>query len=407
LTFSEVSGDAGQIRLGINQQANTRGYSFIPDEFRGDARAGDVWLDQETVALMKPGQEGYYVLLHEMGHALGLQHPLAESDHSGATVLLNSFATSTNTVMLDVNATSVNGAWPSWFGSFDLQALRYLYGTKAYATGDSTYKPLDSSGSMVIVDDGGVDTLDASAVSISAKIDMRPGQSSSIGIDVDGTTQFNNVSIAAGSLIEGVISTAFDDVIIGNQQNNAITFVGGNDLVDGGAGIDLLRIWKSSSEFKIAKDTSSGFWNVLAANNALGSVELQNTERVFFTDMSWALDSGDNESAGRTVKILGAVFGKEGLANMAYRGIGLFYFDRGMSYEDLTLLALDARVGPGASKATVAQLLQSNVPGLVIDPNAYSNTTAMAMYAQESALNKAMVDVVGLATAGMPYQFWG
>jgi hypothetical protein len=52
-------------------------------------------------------------------------------------------------------------------------------------------------------------------------------------------------------------------------------------------------------------------------------------------------------------------------------------------------------------------LLQSNVPGLVIDPNAYSNTTAMAIYAQESALNKAMVDVVGLATAGMPYQFWG
>jgi hypothetical protein len=95
------------------------------------------------------------------------------------------------------------------------------------------------------------------------------------------------------------------------------------------------------------------------------------------------------------------------LANLAYRGIGLFYFDNGMSYEALTLLALDARVGPGASKATVAQLLQSNVPGLVIDPNAYSNTTAMAMYAQESALNKAMVDVVGLATAGMPYQFWG
>jgi hypothetical protein len=27
----------------------------------------------------------------------------------------------------------------------------------------------------------------------------------------------------------------------------------------------------------------------------------------------------------------------------------------------------------------------------------------MAMYAQESALNKTMVDVVGLATAGMPY----
>ncbi|MEI7496907.1 MAG: hypothetical protein WCK66_11585, partial [Betaproteobacteria bacterium] len=132
-----------------------------------------------------------------------------------------------------------------------------------------------------------------------------------------------------------------------------------------------------------------------------------NTERLIFTDKSWALDTGDTESAGRTAKILGAVFGKEGLSNMVYRGIGLFYFDYGMSYEALTLLALDARVGSGASKETVAQLLQANVPGLVVNTGAYASTTAMAMYAQESALNKTMVDVVGLATAGMPYLFWG
>jgi hypothetical protein len=31
----------------------------------------------------------------------------------------------------------------------------------------------------------------------------------------------------------------------------------------------------------------------------------------------------------------------------------------------------------------------------------------MAMYAQESALNKTMVDVVGLSTAGMAYQLFG
>ena len=70
-------------------------------------------------------------------------------------------------------------------------------------------------------------------------------------------------------------------------------------------------------------------------------------------------------------------------------------------------MALDARLGPGASKDIVAQLLQANVPGLVVNPGAYASTTAMAMYAQESALNKAMVDVVGLSTAGMPYLFFG
>ena len=407
LAFSEVAGDAGQIRLGMNQQASTRGYSFIPDEFKSDPRAGDLWIDQESAAVMKPGQEGYYVLLHELAHALGLQHPLTEDDTSGATVLLNAFSSVNNTVMLDVSASSVGGSWPTWFGSFDLQALRFLYGTRAYAFGNDAYTVTDTSNNMTIVDDGGLDTLDASAVSVSVSIDLRGGKSSSIGMDTDGTSKFNNIAIAAGSLIENVIGSSYDDVIIGNAQNNLVTFMGGNDIVDGQGGIDTIRLWNNASEFKVSKDTATGYWNVEAANNTSGGMELQNTERLIFTDKSWALDTGDSESAGRTAKILGAVFGKEGLSNMVYRGIGLFYFDYGMSYEALTLLALDARVGPGASKETVAQLLQANVPGLVVNPGAYASTTAMAMYAQESALNKTMVDVVGLSTAGMPYQFWG
>ena len=407
LAFAEVSGDAGQIRLGVNQQTNTRGYSYIPDEFKGDARAGDVWIDQETAAVMVPGQEGYYVLLHELAHALGLQHPLTEADTSGATVLLNSFSSVNNTVMLDVSAASAGGSWPTWFGSFDLQALRYLYGTRSFASGNDTYALKDTTSNMTIVDDGGVDTLDASNVSVSVSIDLRAGKSSSIGMDTDGTSKFNNIAIAAGSLIENVIGSSYDDVIIGNAQNNLVTFMGGNDIVDGQGGVDTIRLWNNSSEFKVSKDTATGYWNVEAANNTSGGMELQNTERLIFTDKSWALDTGDVESAGRTAKILGAIFGKEGLSNMVYRGIGLFYFDYGMSYEALTLLALDARVGPGASKETVAQLLQANVPGLVLNAGSYASTTAMAMYAQESALNKTMVDVVGLATAGMPYQFWG
>ena len=407
LAFSEVTGEVGQIRFGVNQQANTRGYSFIPDEFKGDPRAGDVWIDQETAAVMKPGQEGYYVLLHELGHALGLQHPLTEADTSGATVLLNSLSSVNNTVMLDVSAASVGGAWPTWFGSFDLQALRHLYGNRAYASGNDTYSVKDATNSMTIVDDGGMDTLDASNVSVSVSIDLRAGKLSSIGMDIDGTSKFNNVAIATGSLIENVIGSPFDDVIIGNAQNNLVTFMGGNDIVDGQGGVDLIRLWNTSKEFTVAKDTSTGYWNVAAANNTTGSMELQNTERLLFSDTSWALDTGDAQSAGRTAKILGAVFGKEGLANTVYRGIGLYYFDAGMSYEALTLLALDARAGPGASKETVAQLLQANVPGLVVNPGAYASTTAMALFAQESALNKTMVDVVGLSTAGMAYQLFG
>jgi serralysin len=216
LAFSEVAGDAGQIRLGVNQQANTRGYSFIPDEFKGDARAGDVWIDQETAALMLPGQEGYYVLLHEVAHALGLQHPLPESDTSGGTVLLDAFATTANTVMLDVNPSSIDGGWPTWFGNFDLQALRALYGSRSYAAGSNSYVITDASNNLTIVDDGGVDNLDASQTSLSAYIDLRPGMLSSIGTDTDGTAKFHNIAIATGALIENATGTPYDDVIIGN-----------------------------------------------------------------------------------------------------------------------------------------------------------------------------------------------
>jgi hypothetical protein len=282
-----------------------------------------------------------------------------------------------------------------------------LYGTQVYADGNNTYAIQDATRNMTIVDDGGIDTLDASKVSVSVSIDLRAGKSSSIGMDTDGTSKFNNIAIASGSLIENITGSPYDDVIIGNAQNNQITFMGGNDIVDGQAGVDTIRLLNTSKEFKVVKDASTGYWNVAAANNTSGSMELQNTERLFFSDTSWALDTGDAQSAARTAKILGAVFGKEGFSNLTYRGIGLSLFDNGMSYEALTLLALDARVGPGASKETVAQLLQANVPGLVVNAGAYASTTAMAMYAQESALNKTMVDVVGLSTAGMAYQLFG
>lgn len=411
LAFTEAAGDAGQIRFGVNQQANTRAYSYIPDEFKGDARAGDVWLDQETVALMKPGQEGYYVLLHELGHALGLQHPLTESDTSGATVLLNSFSTISNTVMLDVNASTNNGAWPSWFGNFDLQALRYLYGAKAYATGDNNYKITDTSGGMMILDDGGVDSLDTSAVSVSANIDLRPGKSSSIGLKADGAAQFNNVSIAPGSLIENVVGTAFDDVIIGNAQDNVITFMGGNDIVDGGAGRDALQIWRLSSDFKISKNTSSGYWNVGSINNTLGLVELQNMERVYFQSSSWALDVGETENAGIAAKILGAVFGKDAVSNKQYLGVGLSFLDAGWNYDKLAGLALDA--AGAKTNDQVVSLLWKNVVGTTASAADKAPFIAMlqngmapgalAHMAADLSINTANINLVGLMQSGIEY----
>ena len=57
---------------------------------------------------------------------------------------------------------SSTSAWPTWFGAFDMQALRYLYGSKPYASNDNTYQinTTNAGASLSIVDDGGNDTLE-------------------------------------------------------------------------------------------------------------------------------------------------------------------------------------------------------------------------------------------------------
>jgi serralysin len=288
ITFIETD-DSAQIRLGVNQQVNTRGYSFLPDAYKGDARAGDVWLDVETAAQMQPGQEGYYVLLHELAHALGLQHPLATTDKSGAPTLLGSMATASNTIMLDLAASDVAGMWPTWYGGFDLQALRGLYGSKIFASGNDIYQFTDATQAKTILDDAGVDTWDLSKLSLSASIDLRAGKSSSIGMDSDGTNQFSNVVISSDTVIENVLGTLYDDVIIGNSVNNTFMYIGGNDILDGQEGRDTLYMWTKSTDHRIYKDLTTSNWNVEALNNSAGSIEMKNMERIYFADKAWAL----------------------------------------------------------------------------------------------------------------------
>lgn len=333
LQFVEVADQEGMLRLGINQQLDTRGYSFTPDANPNNERAGDIWLDVETALLLQPGQEGYYVLLHELAHALGLQHPLPQTDTSGQTVLLDRLATFGNTVMIDLSA-SQTAAWPTWYGAFDLQALRALYGSKAYAAGDTvwTLTPAQTQAGLSLLDDGGTDTLDLSALGVSARIDLRPGQASDLGRDMQGKALRNSFSIVAGTWLENLVLTPFDDVATGNALDNRISSSGGNDDIDGQDGLDTVVLDGAQADWSREHLRDAGLWYVTNSVRLDQTLRLTGVERLVFDDAAVALD-GDG-MGGKAYRLYQAAYDRA--PDPVGLGFWMYYLDRGF---DLTQAA--------------------------------------------------------------------
>jgi hypothetical protein len=314
LAFAEVPDTAtsyGQIRFGSNQQSSTKGYSFIPGQ-TPDARAGDVWLDTETLQVMGQGQEGWQVLLHEIGHALGLSHPHAETEVTNSTVLLNQWNDNSYTVM-SANQ-SPSELWQSWFGPLDIQALQSLYGTgRELATGN--------------------DRLDLSQQTFGVYLDLQPGNFSSVGTTREGYVAFNNVFIDNSTTIEEVVGSLSDDVLFGNAANNLFFEMGGNDVIDGRGGINTVVFTANRSAYIIGKSEVANHWLVEGVNGSLGSDDLLNVTRLQFADSKVRLDVDGNPTMA--AKLIGVVLGGEWVKNTIIAGIALGALESG--FQPLTL----------------------------------------------------------------------
>lgn len=286
LSFQEVTDSAssfGQMRFGINQQTESKAYSFLPDTKLGDL-AGDIWLSSSTAENLSKGNAGWTTLLHEIAHALGLKQALDSSYTGDKVILIDEQNDSRYTLMS--NNDVMNGVVREDFGMHDISALRYLYGTKNVATGDNKYTFTDSFGSsqLLIVDDGGNNSIDASTVSAGARIDLRAGFTSSIGRDAQDNAVVDNLTIALGTKINAATGTDYDDVLIGNEFDNLFTGLSGNDQVDGAAGIDTFRIVGASSDYLVSYSSFSGKVLVSAADGFGGTDSLAGVELLQFSD---------------------------------------------------------------------------------------------------------------------------
>jgi Ca2+-binding RTX toxin-like protein len=274
--------------------------------------------------------------------------------------------------------------------------------------GNDTYY-VDNVGDQVIETDGAVGrpngALGVKAQDIGSSIDKVVA---SISFTLGNFVE--NLQLAGGAAGLSGVGNGLDNVLAGNAGGNMMRGLGGNDAIDGGDGIDTAGYAGPRSQYAMAKSESGFQVDGTAAGEGTDSVT--NVERLEFTDGKVALDLSGN--AGEVAKILGAVFGRDFVSNQGFVGIGLSFADGGMSYESLVQLALDARLGAGASNAAVVDLLYTNVVGAAPDAATRANyvglleshtftQASLGVMAADFGINLANINFVGLEQSGLAY----
>lgn len=287
----------------LTNAPGTQAYAYLPYNYGGNSAGlqGDVWvsLSQASNLQLGLGDYGYKSLVHETGHAIGLQHPGAYNAAPGVSITYGPNAeyyqdTRMYSTMSYFNAEFSGGAHIDWnqlywvFGQtpllHDIAAVQAMYGADLTTrTGDTVYGFNSNTGMDVydfgindmpvisIYDAGGNDTLDFSGWNSNSLINLNPGAFSDGGgsgivpletLKANGLlpesytedqyaalrARYNspdgmlhdNISIAYGTTIENAVGGGGNDTIIGNSVANILSGGAGNDSLLGGDGVDSL-----------------------------------------------------------------------------------------------------------------------------------------------------------------------
>ncbi|MFY7914362.1 MAG: hypothetical protein ACOVPA_06800, partial [Rubrivivax sp.] len=215
------------------------------------------------------------------------------------------------------------------------------------------------------------------------------------------------------------LGTPRDDQLTGTAGPDAFEPRAGNDHLDGGPGLDTLRLPPSLAGYRVQH--TEGQWQFIdLATTSSGTKTVWGIERVLdFAGARQHLALDLNGHAGDVARLAGALLGKAALADRALLGVGIYWLDQGVTGRELAdaavtlepfLATLPARTNEGfvrqVHQNVTGQPPTAEALGLYVGWLDRGEVTQgeLLWLASQSDLMALQIDLVGLSSTGLLYQ---